>query len=1139
VLHLRFADRADALIGPLADVMSQPLADPFTPEWVAVPSVGMRRWLAQRLSHRLGASGRHDDGVSANLELPLPSALRRLVLTEDLPPGAADPWQIERLVWPVLGLLTDHARDPILASIATVPPGGTIMGRARRVTDLFDRYAIHRPGMIRHWAAGRDVDATGRALLAGLGWQPHLWRLVRAAVGSPSAPERLPGLLDRVASGTLDLDLPPRLSLFGMGALSADLIALTDAIAVRRAVHLFLLTPSPALTSTLFDTPAPSPLGIGGQAFPLDELPRSADSTADHARHPLLRSWGQPSREGTVLAAGLTRPDDRTVIIGPLTSQDPETSGGSPTTGAPTALAALQADLRHNRAPGGDHELVSDDTTIQIRGAAGATRQVEVLRDAITHLLGADATLTEGDIVVLCPQIEVFAPLVHAGFGPSAGTEEHTGPRAEQSPALRYHVTDRSLRSRNPYLAATASLLELVAGRFTASELVDLLALAPVRERFGFDEGALATMDGWIIDTGIRWGLDGAQRTPWDLPASFTANTWQAGIDRLLVGVALADDDLALGPGGIAPLSVEGDDVALVGRLAEGVSSVARLAQAATGAHPLTAWCGLLTAAADELFATSRGGEWQRRHFDHLLGQLVEWAGAEAARPLTLADLRRLLDEHLEGDPARARFGTGAITVCSLQPLRGVPFRVVCLLGFDTESFAVPSRDGDDLITAQPAIGDRDRRADTRQLLLEAVTAASDALVITHTDFDVETNQKVPDAVPLSELCESLAATLTDPQGVESLRHTHPRNSFDPREFDADEPWGFDGVALRGARALTARRGQTGMPQPLVDVPLPTHPLTTVGLADLQSFLKMPTKTFLDRRLEVRLPWIGDDVDDQLPVALEPLARSAAGRDLLRTSRSGRSPDDWLRIEAARGNLPPGTLGLKAGSELTTEVATLLAEAERLGVPLRAEDDHPVDLLLDDGCRLVGSVGSCASAAAALPHGPGPVRVDYERPTPAKTLALWLDLLCLTVSDPDSHWRAVGVGRLETGKTGAEVTILEPRGDTADERRARALNALTVVVSLYRQALTEPLPLFPKTSHALAHGDRSGAARCWAGMYGEADKTENRFAFGRLEFRQLLTLGVGDDRARAEDVAHTLWDAFDASGVLVDPGEPT
>ncbi len=40
-----------------------------------------------------------------------------------------------------------------------------------------------------------------------------------------------------------------------------------------------------------------------------------------------------------------------------------------------------------------------------------------MLRDAILHLLADDPTLEPRDIIVMCPDIENFAPLIQATFG--------------------------------------------------------------------------------------------------------------------------------------------------------------------------------------------------------------------------------------------------------------------------------------------------------------------------------------------------------------------------------------------------------------------------------------------------------------------------------------------------------------------------------------------------------------------------------------------------------------------------------------------------------------------------------------------------------------------------------------------------
>ena len=127
----------------------------MTPEWMAVPSDGMRRWLTLELARHLGAGGPgQGDGVAANVVRAYPGTLRSCVLAADRADPDRDPWAIDRLVWSVLAV-TEHAADPGAGSAPPAGgPGRPVTHQARRVADLFDRYHLHRPAMVRSWAAG-------------------------------------------------------------------------------------------------------------------------------------------------------------------------------------------------------------------------------------------------------------------------------------------------------------------------------------------------------------------------------------------------------------------------------------------------------------------------------------------------------------------------------------------------------------------------------------------------------------------------------------------------------------------------------------------------------------------------------------------------------------------------------------------------------------------------------------------------------------------------------------------------------------------------------------------------------------------------------------------------------------------------
>src|SRR5207237_9985542 len=154
----------------------------------------------------------------------------------------------------------------------------------------------------------------------------------------------------------------------------------------------------------------------------------------------------------------------------------------------------------------------------------GRARQVEVVRDAVLHLLAEDPTLEARDVIVMCPDIESFAPLIHATFGSGdVGDDDGVdGPAATataQPPALRVRLADRSLRQTNPVLGVVAELLDLASSRVPAAQVLDLAGREPVRRRFRLDDDDLARAEEWVAAAGIRWGLDAAHRAPYKLEA--------------------------------------------------------------------------------------------------------------------------------------------------------------------------------------------------------------------------------------------------------------------------------------------------------------------------------------------------------------------------------------------------------------------------------------------------------------------------------------------------------------------------------------------------------------------------------------------------------------------------------------------
>jgi exodeoxyribonuclease V gamma subunit len=1106
MLHIHRAERADGLVAALGELLAEPPADPFAAEVVSVPTRGMERWLTQRLSTRLGTSPGRADGVCANVDFPPPRVLvgDAVAAASGVEPEA-DPWLPERAVWPLLEVVDASLGEPWLSGIAQhLGDAADTARRARRfgvvrhLAELFDRYALHRPEMVLGWANGED-----------LGWQAELWRRLRTRIGQPGPAERLQSACARLREDPGAVALPQRLSMFGLTRLPAGHLNVLRALAAARDVHLFLLHPSPVLWERLAASP------------PVTR--RADDRTAARTHNRLLASWGQDAREMQLVLAGAA-------------SEHTDHHHGVDDAPADTLLARIQADVRADRPPPGPPlrtgedarpALDAGDHSVQVHACHGRARQVEVLRDAILHLLADDTTLEPRDLVVMCPDIETFAPLIHATFGAGEVSADETSPQAPGRPDLRVRLADRSLRQTNPVLGVVGQLLDLVDQRLTASQVLDLADREPVRRRFRLDDDDLARLQGWVSASGIRWGLDAGHRAPFKLE-SLPTGTWRAGLDRVLVGVAMTEEHQRLF-GGVLPLDDVGSGaIGLAGRFAELVDRLRAAIDALSAPQSMRAWADALADAADALTATTPRDAWQRAELQRVLDDAVEQAAA-APTEISLTELRALLADRLQGRPTRANFRTGHLTICTLVPMRSVPHRVVCLLGLDDGLFPRKApRDGDDLMVDDPHVGDRNPRSEDRQMLLDALLAATERLIITYTGNDERTNTPRPPAVPVGELLDVVDATVRG-DARERVVVRHPLQPFDPRNFIASalvpgRSWSFDGVTLEGARALTRPRGE---PRPFLERPLPPLEASIVEIDDLVRFATHPVRAFLRLRLRISVTDFSDDVQDDLQVELDGLGKWGVGQRLLDARLAGVDGRAAILAEIARGSLPPGVLGQPVIDEVFPVLDAIVREAETVPGEAGSID---VRVALPDGRMLGGTVPGVSGDVLRT--------VTYSRVAAKHRMTSWVRLLALTAGRPDRTFSATTIGR--TGRSSVAVARLPSL--TPDEARSE----LVTLLDVFDRGMREPLPLYCATSAAYAQAVRDGgdpaaaATEAWTSefSYDKEDKElEHQFVLaGVRSLAELLEepprpdeRGDGwamDETTRLGRCARRMWDGL-------------
>ncbi len=1063
VLHLHRADRTDLLADGLGGLLATPPADPFSEELVLVSARGMERWLSQRLSHLLGRGTATDDGVCAGVTFRHPrSLIDELTGTTD-----ADPWSPDAMVWPLLEVIDGCLAEPWCSALAThlghFEHGeekdlrqGRRYAVARRLAGLFDSYARQRPRLLIDWLEGHTEDLDG-----DLQWQPEIFRALADRVDAEPPHIRHARIVARLRDSPTEL--PERLSLFGHTRLPQTEIELLHALSTHHDLHLWLPHPSDNLWSRLKNARG--------------AIPRRQDTSHRDVRHPLLATLGRDLRE---LQRSLTSATDTDECL--AASERPG-----------TLLGWLQSDISANAVCGEGRSHDPADRSVQVHSCYGAARQVDVLREVLLGLLVDDPTLEPRDILVMCPDIEAYAPLIVAGFGLG---DEMDG--AHPAHKLRVKLADRALTQTNPLFSVACRLLDLAGGRATASEVLNLAEAAPIRFRFGFSQDDLDAVGDWVREANIRWGFDREHRHPYGV--DFVQNTWQFGLDRVLAGVAMSDDSHAWLDTTLPLDDVSSNRVELAGRLAEYVARLRRTVESLSGAAPLRDWLSALSSGIDALTAVPDDDMWQLNQVRRELNDVLAQAGKHADVTLRLPDVKALLDRHLAGRPTRANFRTGTLTVATLVPMRSVPHRVVCLIGLDDGVF--PRRgvvDDDDVLARDPMTGERDTRSEDRQLLLDAIGAATEKLVITYTGADECSGRRKPPAVPVVELLDALDIT-TSAKVRDRVLVEHPLQPFDidnvtPGRLGTppDQPFTFDPTALTAARVAAGDRE----PRPhLFGQRLAPPPPDDVALDDLIAFFSDPVKGFF-RALDYTLPWDVDMTEDIIPVEIDGLQEWKVGDRLLDDMLRGVSPAAAQQAEWRRGSLPPGRLGWRTAQQVAARSAALAAAAQRH----RTQEPTAVDVDVDIG--RAGSptptprgVGRRLTGTVPGLYGTRLTSVTYARLDGRHLLRTWIRLVALAAHHPGGEWTAVCIGRAKRGDKPRERLLGPPDS---------AVDVLSDLVAMYDAGRREPIPLPLRTSYAWAearynHGTPEREARFrWnsANFPGENEQPAHELVWGK------------------------------------------
>lgn len=1044
MLRVYHSNRLDVLEALMEFIVERErLDDPFEPEMILVQSTGMAQWLQMTLSQKFG--------IAANIDFPLPASFIWDMFVRVLPEIPKESaFNKQSMSWKLMTLLPqllEREDFTLLRHYLTDDSDKRkLFQLSSKAADLFDQYLVYRPDWLAQWETGHLVEGLGEAQA----WQAPLWKALVEYTDELGQPRwHRANLYQRFietleSATTCPPGLPSRVFICGISALPPVYLQALQALGKHIEIHLLFTNPCRYYWGDIKDPAYLAKLLTRQRrhSFEDRELPLFRDSEnagqlfnsdgEQDVGNPLLASWGKLGRDYIYLLSDLESSQELDAFV----DVTPD-----------NLLHNIQSDILEleNRAVAGvnieefsrsDNKRPLDplDSSITFHVCHSPQREVEVLHDRLLAMLEEDPTLTPRDIIVMVADIDSYSPFIQAVFG-SAPADRY----------LPYAISDRRARQSHPVLEAFISLLSLPDSRFVSEDVLALLDVPVLAARFDITEEGLRYLRQWVNESGIRWGIDDDNVRELELPAT-GQHTWRFGLTRMLLGYAM---ESAQGEWqSVLPYDESSGLIAeLVGHLASLLMQLNIWRRGLAQERPLEEWLPVCRDMLNAFFLPDAETEAAMTLIEQQWQAIIsEGLGAQYGDAVPLSLLRDELALRLDQERISQRFLAGPVNICTLMPMRSIPFKVVCLLGMNDGVYPRQLAPlGFDLMSQKPKRGDRSRRDDDRYLFLEALISAQQKLYISYIGRSIQDNSERFPSVLVQELIdyigqshylpgdEALNCDESEARVKAHLTCHHTRMLFDPQNYQPGNLQSY-------AREWLPAASQAGKAHSEFVQPLPFTLPETVPLETLQRFWAHPVRAFFQMRLQVNFRTEDSEIPDTEPFILEGLSRYQINQQLLNVLVEQDDAERLFRRFRAAGDLPYGAFG-----EIFWE--TQCQEMQQLADRVIACRQPGQSMEIDLACNGVQITGWLPQV-----QPDGLLRWRPSLLSVAQGMQLWLEHLVYCAS----------------GGNGESRLFLRKDGEWRFPPLAaeQALHYLSQLIEGYREGMSAPLLVLPESGGA-------------------------------------------------------------------------
>ncbi len=376
-----------------------------------------------------------------------------------------------------------------------------------------------------------------------------------------------------------------------------------------------------------------------------------------------------------------------------------------------------------------DNIIFENDNSVSINSCYGYLREVEILQDFILNLI-INNNYTVDDIIVVVSDIYIYYPYIKGVFSNSNCRK-----------FLPFHIMEDENYLNNKIFDVFMQLLNLRNIDFTFDNMMFFLKNNFILEKFDINLNDLEIIKNIINDVGICSGIN-------NFSVKFSIDdynffTWDNGIKRILLSYAINNNFCIWN--NIVPYVNIGDNFFndILSKLTNFIHKLMYWKNVFKKKYVFKSWLLICQNLLNDFFIESyvnrcdflHKDKWSKINYSYKFGNFNRKIGSNL--------FTKIIINFLKKKRSLNKYSIGHINFGSFVSLKSIPFKVICLIGMNSDLFPRNLYFHDfDLMYLYPRIGDRNKRENDKYIFLESLISAKEKFYISYINYSLSKNEK-------------------------------------------------------------------------------------------------------------------------------------------------------------------------------------------------------------------------------------------------------------------------------------------------------------------------------------------------------------------------------------------------------------